>query len=208
VRGQALALCRSLPRAPAVLDLGCGAGAQTLHLAELTAGSIIAVDSHAPWITQLEQTIAEHGLADRVRPIQADMASLPYDPESSDLIWSEGALYNVGIEPALRICRRLLRPGGYLAFTDAVWRRASPPAEVLAVFERDYPEMGWVGDILTTIEPEGWLTVVGVVGDVDYGRDMVSQGRIPEAQLYVPYGRLPTTSVTVAAFGSQPLTAS
>ena len=32
---RALGLCRGLPPAPAVLDLGCGVGGQTLHLAEL-----------------------------------------------------------------------------------------------------------------------------------------------------------------------------
>jgi len=53
-------------------------------------------------------------------------------------------------------------------------------------------------------EAGSWLTVVGVVGDVDYGRDMVDQGTVPEAQLYVPYGRMPTPSLSVAAFGGQP----
>jgi SAM-dependent methyltransferase len=149
---KALGLCRDLPPAPAILDLGCGVGDQTLQLAELTAGSIIAVDNYAPWIAQLEQTIAKRGLADRIQPTKADMASLPFESESFDLIWSEGALYNIGIEPALRICRRLLRPGGHLAFTDAVWRKTNPPAEVLTIFERDYPEMCWVADTLAAIE--------------------------------------------------------
>ena len=149
---KALGLCRDLPPAPAILDLGCGVGGQTLQLAELTAGSIIAVDNHAPWIAQLEQTIAKRGLGDRIQPTKGDMASLSFEPERFDLIWSEGALYSIGIEPALRICRGLLRPGGHLAFTDAVWRKTNPPAEVLAIFERDYPKMGWVADILATIE--------------------------------------------------------
>jgi ubiquinone/menaquinone biosynthesis C-methylase UbiE len=45
---RALALCAGLPAAPVILDLGCGAGAQTFHLAELTSGSIVAIDKHAP----------------------------------------------------------------------------------------------------------------------------------------------------------------
>jgi SAM-dependent methyltransferase len=58
-----------------------------------------------------------------VRPMVGDMAQPEMPPESFDLIWSEGALYNIGIENALRICHGLLHPGGYLAFTDAVWRK-------------------------------------------------------------------------------------
>jgi len=149
---KALGLCQDLPTAPTILDLGCGSGGQTLQLAELTAGSIIAVDNHAPWIAQLEQTIAKRGLEKRIRPAKGDMASLAFEPGSFDLIWSEGPLCSIGIEPALRICWLLLRPGGHLSFTDAVWRKTNPPAEVLAMFERDYPKMRWVADILATIK--------------------------------------------------------
>jgi putative ABC transport system permease protein len=53
-------------------------------------------------------------------------------------------------------------------------------------------------------DPESWLTVVGVVGGVDYGRDMVSSGSIPEGQVYVPYGRLPGGSLCVAALSLRP----
>ena len=139
---RALGLCRDLPPSPAVLDLGCGVGGQTLHLAELTSGSIVAIDSHAPSIERLAATVAERGLSDRVRPVVGDMAQPGLPPESFDLIWSEGALYNIGIENALRVCHGLLRPGGHLAFTDAVWRKENPPPEVKASFDLDYPTMG------------------------------------------------------------------
>jgi SAM-dependent methyltransferase len=81
-----------------------------------------------------------------------DLSNLEQPPASFDLVWSEGALYNISIESALRVCHRLLRPGGYLAFTDAVWRKENPPPEVKASFEDDYPTMGWVPDVLAAIE--------------------------------------------------------
>ncbi|HOD36255.1 MAG TPA: class I SAM-dependent methyltransferase, partial [Syntrophales bacterium] len=136
---RALALCRDLPPAPAMLDLGCGVGGQTLHLADLISGSIVALDSHAPSIERLRAMVAVRGLAERIQPMVGDMAEPGLPPASFDLVWSEGALYNIGIEKALRVCRALLRPGGYLAFTDAVWRRDNPPPEVKASFEADYP---------------------------------------------------------------------
>jgi SAM-dependent methyltransferase len=102
---RALAFCRDLPPTPAVLDLGCGVGGQTLHLAELTSGPIVAVDSHAPSIERLRATVAVRGLADRIRPMVGDMAKPGLPPASVDLVWSEGALYNIGIENALRVCR-------------------------------------------------------------------------------------------------------
>ena len=156
---KALALCRDLPPVPAVLDLGCGVGGQTIHLAELTSGSIVAVDSHAPSIARLKATAAELGLSQRIRPVVGDMASPGLPAASFDLVWSEGALYNIGIENALRICHGLLRPGGYLAFTDAVWRKENPPPEVKASFEDDYPTMGRVPDVLAAIARRGFSLI-------------------------------------------------
>jgi len=154
---RALDLCRDLPRSPAVLDLGCGVGGQTLHLAEFFgSGTIVAVDSHAPSIERLRAAVADRGLAQRIDAIVGDMAS-PQQPRGSfDLIWSEGALYNLGLRKALGICHDLLRPGGYLAFTNPVWREEDPPPAVKASFELDYPTMGRLEDDLAAIRDSGF----------------------------------------------------
>lgn len=153
---RALALCSDLPPSPAVLDLGCGVGGQTFHLAEILSGSIVAIDSHVPSIELLKAELTRRGLSHRVRALVADMAQLALTPASFDLIWSEGALYNIGIENALQICHPLLRDGGYIAFTDAIWRKDNPPTEVKTSFDLDYPAMGYIGELLTTIENCGF----------------------------------------------------
>lgn len=155
---RALKSCIALPPWPEVLDLGCGVGGQTMHLADLTAGSILAMDSHAPSIERLNARVVELGLTDRVQAVVGDMADPKVD-QSFDLVWSEGALYNIGIANALRVCRRLLKPGGYLVFTDAVWRRENPPEEVRRAFELDYPAMGRVADILQLIHDGGFTLI-------------------------------------------------
>lgn len=152
----ALGLCRELAPQPAVLDLGCGGGAQTLQLAELTAGCIVAVDRHAPSIERLRAAMAQRGLAHRVRAVVGDMACAAQPPGGFDLVWSEGALYNLGLRNALRVCHDLLRPGGYLAFTDAIWRKPNPPPELRAAFDLDYPAMGRLDDDLAAIRQAGF----------------------------------------------------
>jgi len=152
---RALGMCTELPARPEILDLGCGVGGQTLHLAEFTQGRISAVDNHAPSIARLEATVASRGLEERVTPIVGDMATVQLPAGSFDLIWSEGALYNLGLEVALARCRELLRPGGYLVFSDAVWLKAEPPEAVKLSFELDYPSMGWVSDVLARIASAG-----------------------------------------------------
>jgi len=91
--------------------------------------------------------------------VVGDMAQSGLPSQSFDLVWSEGALYNIGIENALRLCHGLLRPGGYLAFTDAVWRRENAPPEVKASFDLDYPTMGKIPDVLATIDRTGFSLV-------------------------------------------------
>lgn len=149
-------MCDDLRPTPSIVDLGCGVGAQTLDLAELTDGSIVAVDNHAPFIARFGLLAVERGLADRVRPLVADMRATGLPLGSFDLVWSEGALYQLGLDTALRLSRDLLSPGGYLAFTDAVWQRDDPPAEVREIFQSDYPSMGAVGDVLATITRNGF----------------------------------------------------
>lgn len=153
---RALGICRELPPSPTVLDLGCGVGGQTLYLAELTGGSIIAVDRHAPSVARLNAALVARGLSRRVLAVVGDMSHPAFPPGSFDLIWSEGALYNIGIDQALTICRGLLRPGGYAAFTDAVWRRDDPPPEVKAGFDQDYPTMGRAEDVVAAIRNGGF----------------------------------------------------
>jgi SAM-dependent methyltransferase len=131
-----------------------------MHLVALTDGHIVAVDSHAPFITQLAASVAANGLGHRIKPLCADMAQTGFPPGSFDLVWSEGALYNLGLDAALPLCRDLLRPGGHLVFTDAVWRKKDVPEEVRRGFELDYPGMGRRQDVLAAVARHG-LAVLG-----------------------------------------------
>jgi len=152
---RALAMCGDLPATPDIVDLGCGAGAQSIDLAELTGGAVVAVDNHAPFMEILAARAAERGCADRVRPVLADMADPGLPDGCADLVWSEGALYNIGLEAALALCRRLLRAGGRLAFTEPVWRADSVPAPVRKAFA-DHPTMGAVPDVLALLAARGF----------------------------------------------------
>ncbi len=100
---RALGLCNGLPPFPKVADLGCGVGGQTLHLAAMTRGTIVAVDLHEPSISSLRETVSSLGLSDRIFPMVADMADTGLLPGSFDLVWSEGALYSIGMERALSV---------------------------------------------------------------------------------------------------------
>jgi len=153
---RALSYIRELPAQPIVLDVGCGPGAQTLVLARETGGVVTAVDNHAPFLDDLRERAARAGLAGRIRTVNASMLELPFDDASFDLIWSEGAIYNVGFDKGLRSWRRFLRPGGWIAVTEAAWLLGDPPRELLEFWQACYPAIRMVDENLAAICGDGY----------------------------------------------------
>jgi ubiquinone/menaquinone biosynthesis C-methylase UbiE len=100
---------QGLPPNPTILDIGCGPGADTLQLAELSAGKIYAIDNHRPFIERLEEAAKRRKLKNRVFPLLADMHQLSFKPESFDLLWAEGSIYIIGVEKGLVQWRQLLK---------------------------------------------------------------------------------------------------
>jgi SAM-dependent methyltransferase len=140
---QALAHC-ALGPAPAVADFGCGSGAATLVLARDLQVPVLALDADGRSLDDLWHFARARGLGDRVRPVCADMADPGLPPASLDLLWSEGAISSVGWEPCLAAWRNLVRPGGFLAITEAVWFTTEPPGPARDFWKAWYPDMATV----------------------------------------------------------------
>ena len=138
---RAMALGKGLPPVPRVLDLACGPGMQTLHLAKLLPDAhIIGVEAHQPFVEEARRRIVAAGVSERVDCLPGDMSDLDMPAASVDLIWCEGAAYIIGVERALRTWRPLLDAGGVVAFTDAVFLKDDLP-EAVRAFWREYPDM-------------------------------------------------------------------
>lgn len=103
-----------------VLDAGCGVGADT--------GALLALGFEVTALEASEVFGAE--VARRhpgARVVVGDMLAPPAGPY--DLIWSAGAVYNVGVAAALAAWRGVLAPGGRVAFSDLCKRvEVLPPA--------------------------------------------------------------------------------
>ena len=153
---RALSLCRGLPERPAVLDIGCGPGMQTLALANALNGPVTAVDLHREYLDELTDRAGAAHLADRIETLQADMGDLPFPPNSFDLIWSEGAAYIIGVANALAAWRDFLKPGGFLVVSDMVWLRPDRPADAAAFFADGYPAMTDIDTNLTIVKDRGY----------------------------------------------------
>lgn len=97
-RRTALSLNNSLPRCQfsrAGSDMGCGRGASTLALAQVTNATIVAIDLDEEALAALARSASVAGY-DKVTTLRANMAALPADLAPADLIWAEGSAYVMG----------------------------------------------------------------------------------------------------------------
>ena len=147
---QALAQL-DLPAASEILDIGCGTGASTLVLATQPGIHVFSVDFHKPFLHHLVQRAQQLCVANRITPLTADMAFLPFAEKSFDIVWSEGAAYTIGFEKAVTKWKHLLKNGGYVAISDMVKFVKSLPEEV---------ETFWKNENLVLSLPEQHLEIL------------------------------------------------
>lgn len=127
---QALAFLDDVEGIRNVADLGCGTGPQTMLLAQKLSGTVIGLDMFPDFIDVLNRNAESQGVSDRVKGIVGSMDDLPFEKESLDLVWSEGAIDNVGFEKALAHWHGFLRDDGYVAVTCPSWLTHERPEAV------------------------------------------------------------------------------
>ncbi|MDC0833280.1 hypothetical protein CKA32_000941 [Geitlerinema sp. FC II] len=156
---KAFLMLSELSPSPNILDIGCGPGAQTLNLAKLTDGTITAIDTHQPYLDRLSKTIQISNLQDRIFPRYADMSNLPFSEGEFDLIWSEGAIYNMGFEAGLKYWKSFLKPNGYVAVTEISWLRSPVSDEATRFWNENYPQMQDIATNLNSIRQVGYREI-------------------------------------------------
>lgn len=118
---KALSFVDNLTEHSRIADIGCGTGGQTMVLAQYAPGEITGIDLFLHFVDLFNANAAALKLQQRVKGIVGSMENLPFQDEELDLIWSEGAIYNIGFERGVNEWRRFLKTGGYLAVTEASW---------------------------------------------------------------------------------------
>lgn len=102
-----------------VLDLGCGAGHVSFHVAP-TVAEVVAYDLSEQMLAVVEATAKARGLTN-VQTRLGAAESLPFADDEFDFVFSRYSAHHwsdLGL--ALREVRRVLKPGGMAAFIDVI----------------------------------------------------------------------------------------
>jgi ubiquinone/menaquinone biosynthesis C-methylase UbiE len=141
-----------------VADIGCGTGASTLQLAKELDAEIIAVDFLPEFLEELQARAKKQlgSSADMITTMNCSMDALPFADEEFDLIWSEGAIYNMGFEAGVSAWKRFLKPGGKLVISEITWLTAERPFELQSHWDAEYPEISVASAKMEILERHGY----------------------------------------------------
>ncbi|MBE7382755.1 MAG: class I SAM-dependent methyltransferase [Leptolyngbya sp. SIO1E4] len=152
---KAFEMMSQVPDKPYILDIGCGPGVQTVDLLKISGGSVLALDFLPLMLERTQANAEKANVSERLEVIEQDMAQMEFPPASFDVVWSEGAIYNLGFENGLKQVKNFVKPGGYVAVSEAVWLKANPPSPV-EKFWREYPEIDTIENKLAVIDDLGY----------------------------------------------------
>ena len=104
-------------RFPDALEIGCGTGYFSLNLLQMgTIERLTATDISPGMLRRLAATAESLGL-EEVETVTTEAEQLPFEDESFDLVFGHAVLHHIpDLERALAEFKRVLRPGGAIAF--------------------------------------------------------------------------------------------
>ena len=156
---KALNFIDNLSEESRIVDIGCGTGGQTMVLAQHTSGKITGIDLFPTFINLFNTNADKLNLQERVKGIVGSMDNLPFQQEEVDLIWSEGAIYNIGFERGLNEWREFLKIGGYIAVSEASWFTDDRPTEIDEFWMDAYPEIDTIPNKVEQMQKAGYIPV-------------------------------------------------
>lgn len=160
---KALSFIENLDSMSHIADIGCGTGGQTMPLASQTNATITGIDLFPTFVDLFNKNANKLNFENRVKCIVGSMDNLQFKNEELDLIWSEGAIYNIGFEKGLKYWNRFLKKGGYIAVSEASWFTEKRPAEIEDFWMSEYPGIDTIPNKMAQMQKAGYIPVASFI---------------------------------------------
>jgi arsenite methyltransferase len=132
---ELLALCH-VSGAKEILYIGCGIGVGPAYIVRKFGCRVVAVDISEKMLAWTAQRAREEGVADKVEVRQANILDLPFETDRFDAVIVESvAAFVEDKARAIRECRKVTRPGGYVGLNEVFWTE-QPTTEMLEANRR------------------------------------------------------------------------
>ncbi len=120
----------------AALDLGCGLGGATVHIArQYGVASIVGIDIEDNLIEACMDLASRAGLKERTQFIEVEPGPLPAADASLDLVFSKDSIIHIADKHALACdIFRCLKPGGWFAASDWLAGYTSTPSPKMQAY--------------------------------------------------------------------------
>jgi arsenite methyltransferase len=129
---ELLALCK-VNAAKEILYIGSGIGVGPAYIARKFGCRVVAVDILEKMLAWTAQRAREDGVADKVEVRVANILALPFEPDRFDAVIVESVAAFVEDKAlAIRECRKVLRPGGYVGLNEVFWTNQPTPEMIEA----------------------------------------------------------------------------
>ena len=129
---ELLEMCHITPNS-VVLNVGCGAGVSSAHIAEKYGCYVFAVDIMPSMVKTAEKWAQKKGVAQQMTFRVADAQELPFDDDQFDIVITESVMTFVpDLDKAASEFVRVTKPGGYVGLCEPVWLQL-PPDHVIEV---------------------------------------------------------------------------
>lgn len=160
---KALSFIDNLTKNSRIVDIGCGTGGQTRTLAQKAPGIITGIDLFPQFIDIFNEKAKELHIQDRLKGIVGSMNELPFHDDEIDLIWAEGAIYNIGFVRGLTEWKKFLKKGSYIAVTEVSWFTEERPKEINDFWQDAYPEIDTIPNKIIQMQKIGYRPIANFI---------------------------------------------
>jgi ubiquinone/menaquinone biosynthesis C-methylase UbiE len=155
---EQLAQMAAIERGSTILDAGSGLGGPSRYLAGTYGCRVIGVDLSPSFVAIAQLLAQKAGLLDWVNYQTGNLLALSFPDSSFDVVWTQHVVMNIpDRERVYREFRRILRPGGKLAFFDIL----AADANLELHFPVPWAESSETSFLLTQDETSSVLVTAG-----------------------------------------------